>query len=111
MLKASYTEADSDKDRRALREQQVDADRLLLSLRQAMIDDGERLLSADEVSALIAGIEQLQLIRDQSQDARTLELAVEQLAKASDEFASRRMDASIQRALQGHTIEEIEEGS
>jgi molecular chaperone HscA len=110
MLTASFSEAEGDKERRALREQQVEADRLLLSVRQAIVADGAQLLSEDELKALMAEVDTLQGVRDQTESAFEVEKAIQVLAQASDEFASRRMDANIQKALQGHTIQEIEEG-
>jgi molecular chaperone HscA len=108
MLKASYSSAEEDKQKRLLREQKVDADRLVSALEQAIVIDGQALLAEDERKSLEAEILVLKSIRDGS-DAREIELGVEHLAKASDEFASRRMDLNIQRALQGHSIQEIEE--
>lgn len=108
MLKASYSSAEEDKQKRLLREQKVDADRLVSALEQAIEIDGQALLTEDERKGLEAEILVLKSVRDGS-DAREIELGVEHLAKASDEFASRRMDLNIQRALQGHSIQEIEE--
>jgi molecular chaperone HscA len=108
MLKASYSSAEEDKQKRLLREQKVDADRLVSALEQAIEIDGQALLTEDERKVLEAEILVLKSVRDGS-DAREIELGVEHLAKASDEFASRRMDLNIQRALQGHSIQEIEE--
>jgi molecular chaperone HscA len=109
MLKESYSFAQEDLVLRNLREQQVDADRLLHSLEQALIEDGAALLTPAEREVLQAAMMQLQELRAGS-DHRAIESGVKALAAASDEFASRRMDASIQRALQGHNIDEIEEG-
>nr|WP_067298595.1 Fe-S protein assembly chaperone HscA [Marinobacterium profundum] len=108
MLKESYSFAQDDLVLRNLREQQVDADRLLHSLEQALIEDGPALLTQAEREVLQAAMMQLQEVRAGS-DHRAIESGVKALAVASDEFASRRMDASIQRALQGHNIDEIEE--
>ncbi len=109
MLKDSYSFAQDDLVLRNLREQQVDADRLLHSLEQALIEDGAVLLTPEEREVLQAAMVQLRELRAGS-DYRAIESGVKALAAASDEFASRRMDASIQRALQGHNIDEIEEG-
>lgn len=106
MLKTSYLNAAEDKHARALREQQVEADRLLRSLREALAADGQALLSADENSELEAEIAKLQQLRD-GIDAKAIEQGVTVLAKASDEFAARRMDYNIQQALQGHNVDEI----
>ncbi len=108
MLKASYSHAQEDLDARALREQQVEAERLVLALRQALSADGAVLLSGDERAVLEREIQLLEALAAGA-DAQAIERGVERLAKASDEFASRRMDHNIQRALQGQTIDQIEE--
>lgn len=108
MLKASYLNAAEDKDARALREQQVDADRLIVSLREALVADGKHLLSDDEYSGLESEIEKLVVLRNGS-DLIAIERGVAALSKASDEYAARRMDYNIQKALQGHSVDEIGE--
>lgn len=108
MLKASYSSAEEDKEKRFLREQKVDADRLISALEQAIAIDGAALLSTEERKELESEVGLLKEIKEGS-NAREIELGVERLAKVSDEFASRRMDLNIQRALQGHSIQEIEE--
>jgi molecular chaperone HscA len=109
MLRASYTSADEDKEKRALREQQVEAERLLIALEQALAVD-KALLTEDEYAQLNVEMGILRQLRDTG-SSRDIEQGVERLAKVSDEFASRRMDASIRKALTGHSIQEIEEGS
>jgi molecular chaperone HscA len=109
MLKASYEYAADDKEQRALREQQVDADRLLESLRAAIEEDGEALLNAEEREVLQAAMAKLAQVRDQK-NAIKLKQEIEELSHVSDFFAARRMDVAIKRALAGHTLEEIEQG-
>lgn len=107
MLKASYSFAEDDMQLRHLREQQVEADRLLLSLEQAVQADGEVLLSGEEVEHLREQMAILQVLRNGS-DAAAIENGVKILSQASDFFAARRMDQSIKNALKGHSIQEIE---
>lgn len=106
MLKASYLNAAEDKDVRALREQQVDAERLIQSLHEAMAADGKQLLSEEEYSQLEQAIAALVKLRNGS-DIIAIEKGVADLAKASDEYAARRMDFNIQKALQGHSVDEL----
>jgi molecular chaperone HscA len=110
MLKASYLNATEDKTARALREQQVEAERLVLSLSEALAADGELLLSENELAELQVGVETLRTI-SKGVDIKAIEEGISVLAKASDEFAARRMDHSIQRALQGHSVDELGEGN
>lgn len=106
MLEQSFTHAEQDKQARALREQQVDADTLLQALSAALLADGERLLSESEQASLIAQMEQLQQVRDNGSD-REIAADIETLSAASEEFAARRMDASIKRALTGHSLDDF----
>ncbi|MBU2967239.1 Fe-S protein assembly chaperone HscA [Amphritea sp. 2_MG-2023] len=110
MLKASYSFAEEDMVLRNLREQQVEADRLLSSLEQAMQADGQALLTAEELDHLREQMAILQTLRDGS-DAGLIEQGVKVLSQASDFFAARRMDQSIKNALKGHSIDEIEGNS
>ena len=110
MLKASYLNASEDKDARALREQQVDADRLIVSIKEALLADGEALLSVDEYALLESEIEKLIVLRNSS-DLVAIERGVVALSKASDEYAARRMDHNIQQALQGHSVDELGEST
>ncbi|GGO85992.1 chaperone protein HscA [Marinobacterium nitratireducens] len=109
MLKDSYSHAQEDLALRNLREQQVEADRLLQSLEQAIAVDGDALLEAAERQSLEASMQTLRELREGG-DYKAIEAGVKALAQASDEFAARRMDAGIQRALRGHSVDEIEEG-
>jgi molecular chaperone HscA len=106
MLKESYSHAAEDLEARNLREQQVEAERIIAALRAAMAQDGE-LLSDEERERLEQAIAKLEIIVAEG-DYRRIENGVEELAKASDFFASRRMDQSISRALSGHSIDEID---
>lgn len=106
MIKESFSHAEQDHDARTLREQQVEADRLVEALESALMADGERLLSADDQAVLAQGIEQLKTV-NQGADHKAIAKGIEVLSLASDEFAARRMDDGIRRALSGHTIDEI----
>lgn len=108
MLRASFGSAQEDLGKRRLREQQVEADRLLVALEQAIAADGDVLLSMDEREMLLSEMSQLLGVRNGT-DADAIEKGIVVLSNESDFFASRRMDHGIQQALKGHTIDEIEE--
>lgn len=108
MLQESYSTAQEDLDKRRLREQQVEADRLLVALEQAIEADGDALLNDEERAMLQSEMAQLLKLRNGA-DADAIEKGIVVLSNESDFFASRRMDHGIQKALQGHTIDEIEE--
>ncbi len=106
MLKDSLAHASEDVAARKLREQQVEADRVLEALEAALAKDGEALLDEGERAAIGQAMESLRLARDGS-DARAIERAIEELEQRTREFAARRMDASIKQALQGHAVDEL----
>ena len=103
MLQESYSNAADDREARSLREQQVEADRLVSALRNAIAEDGE-LLSEQELKDLNTEIDVLEKLAQGSSSA-AIEAGVEHLAQVSDFFASRRMDRSIQTALQGQSVD------
>ncbi|MCL6415367.1 Fe-S protein assembly chaperone HscA [Aestuariirhabdus sp. Z084] len=106
MLEASYSHAEADRDARMLAEQQVEADRLLEALVSALAVDSD-LLAADELSRLEAEMVSLHKLRE-GNDRRAIELQIERLSEASGDFAQRRMDTGIRKALAGHSIDEVE---
>ena len=108
MLRDSMDHAREDVEARLLREQQVEADRLLEALDHALAEDGEALLVAEERAALDAALTGLRQART-GDDPRAIKRAMGELDKASAEFAARRMDASIRKALRGHRLEDFAE--
>ncbi|MGK5081232.1 Fe-S protein assembly chaperone HscA [Janthinobacterium sp. HLX7-2] len=110
MLQDSYTSADVDMVARALREEQVEAERILLATQSALDEDGSLLDDAER--ALVDGL--MQKVREaiaQSQsgaiDHLALKLAIEALADGTEDFASRRMDRSVRTALTGKSLDQI----
>ncbi|PSB82571.1 Fe-S protein assembly chaperone HscA [Photobacterium damselae] len=106
MISDSMTYAQDDKDARALAEQRVEADRVLEGLIAALAADGETLLSKEERDVLEAVMMELVQLR-QGEDARAIEAGIKKTDKASQDFAARRMDQSIRRALAGQSIDEV----
>ncbi len=106
MLKDSLAHASEDVAARTLREQQVEADRVLEALKTALAEDGESLLDSGERAAIEEAMGELRDAREGS-DAREIKRAIERLEQRSQAFAARRMDAGIKRALQGHALEEV----
>ncbi|PSB87581.1 Fe-S protein assembly chaperone HscA [Photobacterium damselae subsp. damselae] len=106
MISDSMTYAQDDKDARALAEQRVEADRVLEGLIAALAADGETLLSKEERDALEAVMMELVQLR-QGEDAHAIEAGIKKTDKASQDFAARRMDQSIRRALAGQSIDEV----
>jgi molecular chaperone HscA len=108
MLQDSFKNAGDDKVARVLREQQVDAQRLLEAVEAALLVDGERLLEADERLAIDA---QMQQLRDlmAGNDGLAIEQQTKRLTQVTDAFAARRLDATVKAALAGRSLDEIEE--
>jgi len=106
MLQESFASATDDMKARLLREQQVDAGRLLDATAAALAADGE-LLDADERGRVDAAFVSLQAVAT-SDDVDVIENAIKTLAAATDDFAARRMDKGIRKALAGKHIREID---
>ncbi|HHF2905954.1 TPA: Fe-S protein assembly chaperone HscA [Vibrio diabolicus] len=106
MLRDSMTHAKEDMQARALAEQRVEADRVIEGLIAAMQADGDELLSEQEKQDLIKAIEALIELRN-GDDADAIEQGIKDTDKASQDFASRRMDKSIRAALSGQSVDDI----
>lgn len=106
MLQESFSNAGDDKAARVLREQQVDARRLLEAVEAALLADGERLLDANERLAIDAQIELLRELMVGS-DGLAIEQQTKRLTLVTDAFAARRLDATVKAALAGRSLNEI----
>ncbi|CAM2144642.1 iron-sulfur cluster biosynthesis chaperone HscA [Pararobbsia alpina] len=106
MLEAGFASATVDMQARALREEQVEADRMIEATAAALAEDGE-LLDETERAAIDTIVAQLQQTRANSTVADEVRRGVEALAQATDEFAARRMDKGIRRALTGRKLSEL----
>ncbi|EJI6689855.1 Fe-S protein assembly chaperone HscA [Vibrio parahaemolyticus] len=106
MLRDSMTHAKEDMQARALAEQRVEADRVIEGLIAAMQADGDELLSEQEKQDLLKAIEALIELRN-GDDANAIEQGIKDTDKASQDFASRRMDKSIRAALSGQSVDDI----
>ncbi|ADZ43525.1 TPA: Fe-S protein assembly chaperone HscA [Yersinia enterocolitica] len=105
MIKDSMANAQSDIGARKLAEQQVEASRVLESLQGALAEDAA-LLSEQESSAIAQAMAALQQ-QMQGTDPHAIEAAIKALDAQTQDFAARRMDASIRRALAGHSVDEV----
>ena len=106
MLKSSFGSAEQDKQARALREAIVDAERLIEAINAALAQDGN-LLSPTEKSAIEAQVQALKTT-SQGTDKDSITQAVEALNHATENFAGRRMDASIKQAFAGQDLNKLE---
>lgn len=108
MLEDSFRKADEDRDARALREQLVDAQRLLEAVEAALVADGERLLSAEERVAIDSQVAELRGLLN-SQDVVAIERQTKRLSQITDAFAARRLDSTVKAALAGRRLNDIED--
>ena len=106
MLQDGFSHAADDVQDRALREELVDAKRLIEAVDAALAED-QHLLDEDELDVIKRKLKALKELIGSAQDAQVLRRSVESLSKATDDFAARRMNESIKKALSGKKIEEI----
>ena len=105
MLKDSFAHAADDMQARALAEAQVEADQMVAATQAALAADGE-LLDEQERAAIAAELARLADARAGS-DHLALRAAVEAVNRATEEFAARRMDRTVARALTGKRVDAL----
>jgi len=105
MLQSSFAAAGEDRRLRALREQQVEAQRLIEATQAALTQDGQLVSEREhvEIEALLAKTAQAAV----SDDADAIRHAIEALALGTESFAARRMDQAIGRALSGRRVDQL----
>ena len=106
MLQDGFSHAADDVQDRALREELVDAKRLIEAVDAALAED-QQLLDEDELDVINRKLKALKDLIGSAKDTQVLRRSVESLSKATDDFAARRMNESIKKALSGKKIEEI----
>lgn len=106
MIKSSMANAKEDMEARQLAEQRVEADRTIDTVISALQQDGAEVLSVEEFKAIEAQIQQL-LDLKKGTDRFAIQQGIKDLDLATQEFAARRMNLSIQKALAGKTVDEV----
>jgi molecular chaperone HscA len=105
MIKDSMSNAAEDMQARMLKEQQVEASRVIESVQAALLADN-RLLNSDEIVVIEGLIKSLAEV-SQGDDIKAIENALDKLSTGTDVFAERRMDSSISQALAGQAVDKI----
>ncbi|WP_394779467.1 Fe-S protein assembly chaperone HscA [Undibacterium sp.] len=105
MLQDSFKSAEGDMVQRALKEEQVEAERILLATQSALDADSGLLSEAERTS--IAELMQQVKATSGGNDHQALKSAIEALANGTEEFAARRMDQSVRTALAGKRLDDI----
>jgi molecular chaperone HscA len=106
MLRESYEHAKDDMHARALAEHRVEGERLVEAVRSALAADGA-LVSGEERAAIERALAAL-VAALAGADHRAIKAATDALNRVTEPFASRRMDASVQRALSGRKISSLD---
>lgn len=106
MIKSSMTNAKQDMEARQLAEQRVEADRVIDSVIIALQEDGAELLLVDEFKRIEAELQKL-ISAKQGTDRQAIQQGIKDLDLATQEFAARRMNLSIQKALAGKAVDEV----
>jgi molecular chaperone HscA len=107
MLGDSLSHAREDMELRRLREEQVEADRVLEALGAALAEDGDRLLNTTERATIETAARALAEARAGS-DYRAIKAGIAAVEQASGEYVARRMNESIRQAMAGHRVDEFE---
>lgn len=105
MIKDSMSNAADDMQARMLKEQQVEASRVIESVQAALLADS-KLLTTDEVTVIESAIKSLAQV-SQGQDIKSIENALDTLNDSTAVFAERRMDSSISQALAGQAVDKM----
>lgn len=105
MIQDSMSYAEHDVKARMLAEQKVDAARVLESLQGALATDAA-LLSGAERADIDAAMVALHAAAA-GEDIDAIEQAIKNVDKQTQDFAARRMDESIRKALKGHSVDEV----
>lgn len=105
MLRDFITYAKEDVEVRNLREQQVEADRVIEAIEAALAEDGA-LLTDQERTNIEKAIKKLADVH-RGEDHRLIKQTIHDVNELTTEFAARRMDQSIKKALSGRSVDEI----
>ena len=105
MLRDSLEHAEDDMHSRSLREQQVEADRVIEALDSALAVDADQLLSVQEKSQILEARQVLVEVKSSS-DKDKIKQSIKQLEAVCEDYVARRMNSNIKNAMQGHSIEE-----
>ena len=106
MIKSSMANAKEDMEARQLAEQRVEADRTIDTVVSALQQDGAEVLSVEEFKLIEAEIAKLIQLK-QGTDRQAIAQGVKDLDLATQTFAAKRMNLSIQKALAGKAVDEI----
>ena len=105
MLREGMAHAGADAAERARAEARVEAQSLIDAVEAALELDGD-LLTAEQTAQIRAQMDALAALMPNA-EAADIRAAVQTLSQGTDDFAARRMNRNIQRALQGVSVEQL----
>ena len=108
MLRDSMVHAENDIQARKLREQQVEADRVVEAIGGALAKDGDVLLTVSERANIDQAVDVLIRLRKTSDSADALLSAVKAVERVSEAYVARRMNDSVKKIMTGRRIDEFE---
>jgi len=108
MLRDSMDHAQEDMETRRLREQQVEADRVIEALQAAMAEDADVYMDPVEREQIEQALQALINTRAETDQASVIKKEIAKLEKACGAYVERRMNASIQKAMSGHSVTEFD---
>ncbi len=108
MLRESLEYAQDDVATRNLREQQVEADRVINALRAALKSDGKHLLKHSEFLDINFGLDKLLRVKEGS-DIKAIKQAIDHLDTITQSYAQKRMDTAVHKVMKGHNVNEFAE--
>ena len=110
MLKVGFESAETDKNARMLNEAIVDAQSLIAAIEAALQQDSN-LLNVIEIQEIRLKIDALQATVSRTNGhagaSGAIKTATKDLNTATEDFAAKRMDASVSRALAGKSVEDL----
>ncbi|MCP4432211.1 MAG: hypothetical protein GY806_14640 [Gammaproteobacteria bacterium] len=107
MLRASMDHAREDIEMRMLREQQVEAQRVIEAIDAALAQDGADLLSDSEQAQILGKRNELETAIETA-SADELKKLIKAVEDVSENYVARRMNASVKKALAGKQIDEVD---
>ena len=107
MLRDSMDHAREDIMQRMLREEQVEAGRVIEAIDAALAQDGEALLSKSEITDIRQHRDALDAVIETA-TADELRQLIKAIEDASESYVAKRMNASVKQVLAGKQIDEVD---
>jgi molecular chaperone HscA len=107
MLRAAMENARDDMEIRMHKEQQVEAQRVIEAIDAALAEDGEALLNPQERASIMAPRDALASTLSSATTAELKQL-IKAIERAGEFYVARRMNNSVQQALAGKQIDEVD---